>query len=143
MFQSVFCEWSDIEKWSRKHQQWHLYNRCPITPRLKNVFIGLPWWLSGKESAWMQETCVWSLFQEDPTCLGETKPVCHNYWVCALKPGSHNYCAHVSHYWSPGILEHMLHNKRNHHEKPTAPLLTTTREKPESSGDPAQPKPNK
>ena len=23
--------------------------------------------------------------------LGETKPQCHNYWVCTLEPGSHNY----------------------------------------------------
>ena len=25
-----------------------------------------------------------------------TKPVCHNYWACALEPGSHNYWAHGS-----------------------------------------------
>ena len=39
----------------------------------------------------MQETQVWSLVQEDPTCLRATKPECHNYWACALKPGNSNY----------------------------------------------------
>ena len=36
----------------------------------------------------------WSLIQEDPMCHWATKPVCHNYWVCALEPGSCNYWAH-------------------------------------------------
>ena len=39
----------------------------------------------------MQETRVWALVREDPTCRGTTKPVCHNYWACALEPTSHNY----------------------------------------------------
>ena len=34
----------------------------------------------------MQETWVWSLAREDPTCPGATKPVRHNYWACALEP---------------------------------------------------------
>ena len=38
----------------------------------------------------MQGTRVWSLVQEDPTCLRATKPVRHNYWArapraCALQ----------------------------------------------------------
>ena len=28
---------------------------------------------------------VWSLIGEDPTCLGTTKPVGHNYWTCACR----------------------------------------------------------
>ena len=41
---------------------------------------GLPWWLTGTESALtMQGTRVPALVQEDPTCLGATKPVLHNY----------------------------------------------------------------
>ena len=28
----------------------------------------------------VQETCVWSLVQEGPTCHGATKSVLHNYW---------------------------------------------------------------
>ena len=34
-----------------------------------------------------------NLILEDPTCCGETKPMYHNYWACALEPGSHNYCS--------------------------------------------------
>ena len=41
----------------------------------------------------MQETQVWSLIQEDDTYLGWTKPMHHNYWTCALEPGSWNYRA--------------------------------------------------
>ena len=41
----------------------------------------------------MQGTQVRALVQEDPTCRGATKPVCHNYWACALAPASHNYWA--------------------------------------------------
>ena len=43
----------------------------------------------------MQGTRVWALVQEDPTCRRATKPVCHNYWACALEPTCHNYWAHV------------------------------------------------
>ena len=42
----------------------------------------------------MQRTRVRALVQEDPTCCGATRPVCHNCWACALEPTSHNY-------WSP------------------------------------------
>ena len=38
----------------------------------------------------MEETQIWSLGQEDPTRQGATKPVSHNYWACAIAPGSHN-----------------------------------------------------
>ena len=39
----------------------------------------------------MQGTWVQSLVQEDPTCRRGTKPVCHNYWVCAQEPRGHSY----------------------------------------------------
>ena len=39
----------------------------------------------------MQGTWVRALVQEDPICCRTTKPVCHNYWACALEPASHNY----------------------------------------------------
>ena len=42
----------------------------------------------------VQGTWVRSLVLEDPTCRGATKPVCHNYWACALEPAHRNY-------WSP------------------------------------------
>ena len=39
----------------------------------------------------MQKTWVEYLVQEDPTCHGAIKPVYHNYWICALEPGSCNH----------------------------------------------------
>ena len=60
----------------------------------------------------MQETWVWALVREDPTCWGATKPVRHNYWACALEPGSHNYWVCV-----PQLLKPM-------------PLATRQQEKP-------------
>ena len=41
----------------------------------------------------MQGTQVWSLVWEDPTCCRAPKPMCHNYWACALEPVCHNYWA--------------------------------------------------
>ena len=46
----------------------------------------------------MQETWVWSLIWEDPTCQGATEPVIHNHWACALAPGAAAAEAHV-----PGV----------------------------------------
>ena len=34
----------------------------------------------------MQGTRLQSLIQEDPTCHGATKSMCHSYWACALQP---------------------------------------------------------
>ena len=39
----------------------------------------------------MQGTQARSLVQEDPTCRGATKLVCHNYLGYALKTGNCNY----------------------------------------------------
>ena len=41
----------------------------------------------------MKETCVQSLVQEDYTCHGATRPMCHNYWAQALEPENCNYRA--------------------------------------------------
>ena len=46
----------------------------------------------------MQGTWVRALVQEDPTCHGATKPVCHNYWACEpqlLSPCATTTEAHV------------------------------------------------
>ena len=68
----------------------------------------------------MQGTQVWALVQEDPTCREATKPVCHNYWACALEPASHNYWARVPQLPKPAWLEPALRNKRSHrNEKPS------------------------
>ena len=49
----------------------------------------------------VQDTRVPSLIQEDPTCRRATKPMGHNYWTCALEPGSRNYWPHVPHLLKP------------------------------------------
>ena len=67
----------------------------------------------------MQGTQVRALVREDPTCRGATKPMCHNFWACALEPTSHNYWAHVLQLLKPALLEPMLLNKGSHpNEKP-------------------------
>ena len=43
----------------------------------------------------VHESWVQSLVWEDPACHGAAKPVSHNYWICALEPGSCNNWAHV------------------------------------------------
>ena len=49
----------------------------------------------------MQGTRVRALVREGPTCPGATKPMCHNYWACALEPVRHNYWAWVPRLLSP------------------------------------------
>ena len=44
----------------------------------------------------MQGTRTRALVREDPTCCRATKPVCHNYWACALEITSHSYWARAS-----------------------------------------------
>ena len=62
----------------------------------------------------MQVTRIQALVREDPTCHGATKPVRHNYWVCALEPVSHNYWARVPQLLKPAHLEPVLRNKKSH-----------------------------
>ena len=48
--------------------------------KFPNGLFRLPWWPCSKESCLlMQETCVRSLIQEDPTCRGATKPLFFSY----------------------------------------------------------------
>ena len=75
---------------------------------------GLPWGLGGEELA-----CQ-SLIWEDSTCHGASKPVCHNYWACALEPGSCSYWAHMPQVLKPVCLEPVLYNKRNHRNEKSA-----------------------
>ena len=56
----------------------------------------------------MQGTQVRALVQEDPTCLGATKPTRDNYWDCALDPVLHNKRSHNNekptvHWWKWGV----------------------------------------
>ena len=75
------------------------FSRGPVSPPLgwhiKNDLKGtslVAQWL--RIHLPVQGTWIRALVWEDPTCLRATKPVCHNYWACALEPTSHNY-------WSP------------------------------------------
>ena len=52
---------------------------------------GLPWWLSGKESAPMEGTQVRFWVREDPACHRTNQPVLYNYRISALGPTSHSY----------------------------------------------------
>ena len=98
----------------------------------KNHPLGLPWWLSGKESACHGRRHGFiSLIWEDPTHRGGTKPMDHNDWVRAPEPGSRN-C------WSPRAPERepALCNKRSHRSQKSVRreeeehLLATTRGRP-------------
>ena len=55
-----------------------------------------------------QGTLIQSLVQEDFTCPGATKPVCHNYWDCALEPEFYNERSH--HDKKPGHGKSSLHS---------------------------------
>ena len=66
---------------------------------------------------------------EDPTCCGATKPVHHNCWGHALKPGSAT--------WEATAM------RRPHTATEEWPPPTATRASPGSNEDPAQPKINK
>ena len=74
----------------------------------------------------LQRTLVQSLVREDSTCREATKPMCQDYWACAL--------------------ELMLHNKRSHcnkkstHRKESSLPCCNYRKSASSNEDPALPK---
>ena len=88
----------------------------------------------------MQETRVWSLFWEDPTCCRATNPVSHNYWGCVLEPRSHNYWAHVLQLLKSVCPWAHLHQETQPQWEAHAPQLERS---PCNSEDPGQPKPKK
>ena len=79
----------------------------------------------------VQGTQVQTPVQEDSTCCEATKPICPNYWACALEPERCNY-------WSPRTLEPMVHNKRSHHHE--KPGHSNWRKLKCSNKDPVRPK---
>ena len=91
-----------------KHISW--IRNCPRKQILR--ILELPWWLSSEESTCQCKRQFPSLVQEKSTCHRATKPVCHNYWACALEPGSRNH-------HSLKALKPELRNKRcRRNEKP-------------------------
>ena len=87
----------------------------------------------------MQETRVWSLVQEDPTCCRATKPVCHTepvLWSLGT-PTTEFTCRN---YWSPCTAEPILCNKRSHYNNKPMHLVKKSLH---NDKDSAQPKINK
>ena len=62
--------------------------KCPRLKETKGTSLVVQWL---RICLPMQGTQVRALVREDPTCHGATKPMRHNYRVCALGPASHNY----------------------------------------------------
>ena len=82
--------------------------------------IGLPWWLSGKESNHQRRRLrldPWSgriphAAEQLSPCATTIEPVLQSPGAAATESRCHNY-------WSPCALDPMLHDKRSHHkEKP-------------------------
>ena len=89
----------------------------------------------------MQKTRVWSPVQEDPTCCGATKPMCHNCWACAPEPGSCSYWAHVPQPLRPEYPRaHALQQEKPPWWEVYVPQLEKS---PQSNEDPGYPKINK
>ena len=61
--------------------QWATLSEMP------QVSQGFPGGSVVKNPPAVQETWVRPLVEEESTCHGTAKPVCHNYWACAPEPG--------------------------------------------------------
>ena len=97
-----------------------------------------------------QETQVWPLVGEDPTCHWATKPLPHNCWACALEPERRNYGARM-----PQLLKPVCPRAQTpRQEKPSqweahilqlesSPRSLATREKPEQQRRPSTAKKKK
>ena len=86
----------------------------------------------------VQETWVWSLVREDPTCHKAAKPVCHHFWV-ALEPGGCNCwspCAHAAQQENP------LQWEAQTPQLDSSPCFPQLEKSPHSNEDPERPKIN-
>ena len=82
LVQNVYPQAFDKEEWQLTQLSWPFRFLLRTFQVAQGLKIHLP----------RQETWVWLLVQEDPTCRRATKPMYHNYWSCALEPTSLNYC---------------------------------------------------
>ena len=126
--------WSQQSAWHRVGTYW----KQEIT--FKNEMTGtslVAQWL--RIHLPMQGTRIRALVQEDPTCRRATKPVCHNYWDCALEPASHSYWARMPQLLKPTCLEPVLRNEKPPQweacapQRRVAPHLAATRESPRAA----------
>ena len=97
----------------------------------------------------MQRTQVRALVQEDPTCRGAIKPMCHNYWACTLEPASHNCWARVLQLLKPAPRAHAPQQEKPLQwearalQQRVAPAHRSQRKPAHSNEDPTQPKKKK
>ena len=111
-------------------------------------WIGLPWWVSGKEFA-CQCRPAWFVAQDDLTYHRATKLVCHNLWACTLESGSHNYWASVLQLLKAACPRgHAPQQEKPPQWEACAPQLKSSRcspkleKNPRSNEDPAEQKTN-
>ena len=63
---------------------------------------GLPWWLSGKESACQCTRRGFDLWSgKIPHAMEQLSPCATTTWVCALEPGNRNFWSHVPQLLTP------------------------------------------
>ena len=86
-----------------------------LQPQLsKNKYIGLPWWLSGKESTCQGKGHGFAPWAgKIPRATEHLSPYATTMGACALEPGSHSYWTQVPQLLKPRTLEPWVH-KRNH-----------------------------
>ena len=85
LVQNVYPQAFDKEEWQLTQLSWPFRFLLRTFQVAQGLKIHLP----------RQETWVWLLVQEDPTCRRATKPMCHHYWISALGPGKRNYWVHA------------------------------------------------
>ena len=92
--------------WDKKQQTVSCRLQSPRNSILrKKFFTRLPWWLRDKEPTYQcrrQGFNPW--FGKVPSASEQLSPwatIEHNYWACALEPGSRNYWAHKTQILKP------------------------------------------
>ena len=97
----------------------------------------------------VQKIQVWSLVQADPTCCTATKPMCHNYWACALELGDRNCWTYTllllkpMHPWACVLQQEATAMRSLYTAIEGSPDLLQLEKNLHSNEDPAQPKINK
>ena len=121
-----------------------ILNESEIFHNLKKKIRGLPWWLSGKESACQCRRhgfnpWSWKIphaMEQQSLCATTIEPVLWSPRAATFEPLCCNY-------WSPQAREPMLCNKRSHCNENSLPCnstvapLAATREKPMQQGGPS------
>ena len=95
---------------------------CSLSSKLphQSIFLGFPGGAVVKNLPANAGDTGWSPGPGRSHMLrSKTRPMCHNYWACALEPASHKYWALMPQLLKPARLEPTFHNKKSHrNEKP-------------------------